>query len=69
MSEESTFKVILIGDAGTGKTHLLNRYVKGTIPKQSQPTIGVEFSTKVIPLKNGTEVKVILFIRYSYLFY
>lgn len=32
---ENVFKVVLIGDAGTGKTHLLNRYVKGAIPKST----------------------------------
>ena len=25
--------VILVGDAGVGKTHLLNRYVRGDIPR------------------------------------
>lgn len=29
------FKVVLVGDSGTGKTMLMNRYVKGIIPKNT----------------------------------
>jgi len=49
--------VVLVGDAAVGKTCLLNRYIKGTIPKQKTPTIGVEFATKVVQLKNDITVK------------
>ncbi len=49
--------VILVGDAGVGKTHLLSRYIKGTLPKNKFPTIGVEFATKPVPLKSGGTVK------------
>jgi GTPase SAR1 family protein len=45
--------VILVGDTGVGKTHLLNKYVKGMLPKNPVPTIGVEFATKTVTLKNG----------------
>lgn len=45
--------VILVGDAGVGKTHLLNRYVKGKLPQNKPSTIGVEFATKNVELKNG----------------
>eukprot|EP01016_Furgasonia_blochmanni_P048850 TRINITY_DN7346_c0_g1_i3.p1 TRINITY_DN7346_c0_g1~~TRINITY_DN7346_c0_g1_i3.p1 ORF type:complete len:183 (+),score=51.52 TRINITY_DN7346_c0_g1_i3:221-769(+) len=51
------YKIILIGDAGVGKTHLLNRYVKGTIPQQIVSTIGVEFATKIVTLPVGGKVK------------
>ena len=51
------FKIILIGDAGVGKTHILSRYIKGTLPKNKFPTIGVEFATKIIPIKEGKTVK------------
>ena len=27
------YKIVLVGDAGVGKTHLLSRYIKGTLPK------------------------------------
>jgi len=51
------YKVVLVGDATVGKTHLLSRYVKGTLPKQPTATIGVEFATRTIPLAVGGTVK------------
>jgi len=50
-------KIILVGDANVGKTHILNRYIKGTLPKHNVPTIGVEFATRVVDLPNGVKVK------------
>lgn len=47
------YKIVLVGDAGVGKTHLLHRYVKGKLPINKPSTIGVEFATKNVELKNG----------------
>ena len=33
------------------------RYVKGTLPKNPAPTIGVEFATKNVVLRNGGTLK------------
>merc|ERR1711862_629598 len=38
-------------------THLLSRYIKGTLPKAPTATIGVEFATRTIPLAIGGTVK------------
>eukprot|EP00331_Platyophrya_macrostoma_P028921 CAMPEP_0176461902 /NCGR_PEP_ID=MMETSP0127-20121128/34933_1 /TAXON_ID=938130 /ORGANISM="Platyophrya macrostoma, Strain WH" /LENGTH=217 /DNA_ID=CAMNT_0017853687 /DNA_START=29 /DNA_END=682 /DNA_ORIENTATION=+ len=51
------YKIVLVGDAGVGKTYLVNRYIKGSIPKNNIPTIGVEFATKIMTLKTGGRVK------------
>ena len=51
------YKIVLVGDAAVGKTHLLNRYIKGTLPKSNAPTIGVEFATRTVTLANGGKVK------------
>jgi len=51
------YKVLLIGDARVGKTSFLTRYTKNVVNKNPQPTIGVEYSTKSIILKNGAVVK------------
>mmetsp|Transcript_15127 Transcript_15127/g.40824 ORF Transcript_15127/g.40824 Transcript_15127/m.40824 type:complete len:220 (+) Transcript_15127:132-791(+) len=51
------YKIVLVGDATVGKTHLLSRYVKGTLPKAPTATIGVEFATRTIPLAEGGTVK------------
>jgi Rab family protein len=46
-----------VGDAGVGKTHIISRFIKGQLPKHQFPTIGVEFATKNVQLKNGGIVK------------
>ena len=51
------FKLVIIGDTSVGKTHLLHRFVKGQLPKSAVPTIGVEFATKTVTLKDGGKVK------------
>ena len=40
------YKIILIGNMSVGKTCLLSQYVHKILPKQTAPTIGVEFATK-----------------------
>ena len=42
----SVYKVVLAGNAGTGKTSLINRYVYETFDANARSTIGVEFSHK-----------------------
>ena len=51
------YKIVLVGDAGVGKTHILSRYIKGTLPKSPQATIGVEFATRTVTLARGGTVK------------
>ncbi len=48
---------MLIGDAGVGKTFLLNKYIRKSAPKNPASTIGVEFATKTVELKVGGKVK------------
>ncbi|KOB60408.1 hypothetical protein PFHG_02108 [Plasmodium falciparum HB3] len=40
-----------------GKTHLLSRYIRGSLPSVAKATIGVEFATRTIPLAVGGTVK------------
>ena len=51
------YKIVLVGEAAVGKTHLLSRYIKGTLPKNPTSTIGVEFATRTVPLESGGTVK------------
>jgi small GTP-binding protein len=48
---------VLIGDTAVGKTYLLNRYIKDATPLKPGPTVGVEFATKIVALKDGVFVK------------
>lgn len=51
------YKIVLVGDATVGKTHLLSRYMRGMLPKTPTATIGVEFATRMVPLAVGGTVK------------
>ncbi|XP_004642948.1 ras-related protein Rab-42 [Octodon degus] len=56
------FRVLLLGDAGVGKTALLQRYVAGAGPGaeaevETEPTVGVEFYSRALQLPAGPCVK------------
>jgi len=46
------FKIILIGDAGVGKSNLLLRYCKNEFNLESTTTIGVEFGNRMVTVEN-----------------
>ncbi|WFD33746.1 DNA helicase [Malassezia cuniculi] len=48
------FKVVLIGDSGTGKSNLLSRFTRNEFSLESRSTIGVEFATRSINVDNKT---------------
>ena len=47
-----TLKIILIGDAGVGKTSLLYTYVYDIDQYKAGITLGVEFGSKTIVINN-----------------
>ena len=51
------FKIVLIGDAGVGKTCIVQRFKSGTFIERHGSTIGVDFTMKTIHL-DGHRVKV-----------
>lgn len=56
MSEEfEVFKVVMLGEAGVGKTCIVNRYLKDQFTHQSS-TIGSNFSSK-IEVIDGQKIK------------
>jgi len=56
-ADAHVFKIILIGSAEAGKTCMITQFVHNELPENSQPTIGVEFATKMVKLGNGHTVK------------
>lgn len=48
----------MCGNSGVGKTSIISKYINGTLPdKVVVPTISVELCTKIITLRNGTQIK------------
>jgi small GTP-binding protein len=43
-----SLKVVVVGDSGVGKTCFLIRFVRDLFDEESQPTLGVEFLTKIV---------------------
>ncbi|MBA7653861.1 hypothetical protein ES703_61724 [subsurface metagenome] len=53
------FKVVIFGDAGSGKTSLRRRFLTNEFLSDSRKTIGVDFETAVIEL-DGKEIKLLI---------
>lgn len=51
------FKVVLIGDCGTGKTCIVERFKTGNFIERHGNTIGVDFSMKTVNIE-GKQIKV-----------
>lgn len=46
------FKVVVIGDSAVGKSQLLSRFTKNEFCLDSKSTIGVEFQTRTVTIKD-----------------
>jgi Ras-related protein Rab-11A len=51
-TNEMLFKIILIGDAATGKTNILSQFINNKFELESKATIGVELSCKTFMINN-----------------
>jgi small GTP-binding protein len=56
MTSVISYKFIIIGSSGVGKTAILKRLVEGSFTEDSQSTIGVEFDAAVLVI-NDRKVK------------
>jgi len=45
-----TFKVVIIGEKGVGKTSLVQRYTEDKFSENIDTTIGAQFNTKIVEL-------------------
>ena len=54
---ELLFKVVIIGDASTGKSSLLRRYCENAFEEQYKCTVGVDFQIKILKMKDQRIVK------------
>ena len=51
-NEVTTFKILTIGESGVGKTSILRRYVENKFERHHLATIGIDFQSKTIKIKN-----------------
>ena len=51
-----SFKFILVGDTGVGKTSLIGRFIENRFDPNHEFTVGVEFAAKTV-LLNGKPIK------------
>ena len=56
-----TFKLIVLGDGGVGKTSLINQFVEKKFRKDYKSTIGVNIMTKNYQLYESVDIKLALF--------
>ena len=55
MDEEfEMYKVVIIGESGTGKTNITTRYMKDRFNEHEKASVGVEFFSKTINLHGKT---------------
>ena len=54
MSNPPLIKVVVAGDGTVGKTSLIRQYCEGRFEASRVATIGVDFQTKLVELKQGT---------------
>lgn len=57
LPQKSLLKVVVLGDAGVGKTSVVKQYVNETFDEHYKPTIGADFLTKDVHLPNRRALK------------
>lgn len=62
------FKIVLVGDSGVGKSNILSRYTWNEFCLDSKPTIGVEFATMTLEVRNSLNRSMYLFEDFPFLF-
>ena len=55
-----TYKIILLGDAGVGKSSFVSRIINRNFPDEHYTTIGVEFASTLVKLQNNENIKLLI---------
>ncbi len=54
MKREYSFKIVIVGNVGSGKTSIIQRYTNNTFTTNYKSTIGVDFASKYLELEDGS---------------
>ena len=57
LRKEYLYKILLIGELGTGKTSIIKRYVHQFFSQYYRATIGVDFALKVLNWNSNTIIR------------
>ena len=57
MSDIESFKVVLVGESGVGKTSIITQFIDQTFQEDQQSTTGGTFSTKTVKCGNNKTLK------------
>lgn len=55
--QEHLYKILVLGDVGTGKTSIIKRYVNNKSSMNNKSTIGIDFAQKVLQWSPDTLVR------------
>ena len=57
-TDEVVLKIVLIGEAGVGKTSIISNFIDNRFDSNIQSSIGASFSSKTLSFSNGKNIKV-----------
>ncbi|EFO23838.1 Ras family protein [Loa loa] len=55
--DQFLFKILIIGDVGTGKSSIVQRYAHNLFTQHYKATVGVDFATRTLLLSDGTTLR------------
>ena len=58
--EEGSYKVVLLGESGVGKTSIINQFINEEFLEDQETTTGATFSSKEVETKSGQIIKFVV---------